>query len=211
MTHDTEVQVHDPDPPRAKRGGPMNSPWRDEKICKRVKALWANHTASQIANKVWIEFQVEISRNSVVGFLHREKLTVEQKSEVHPMTRNNGAGRPRVRRTALGIGIAVQKINAAVHNINAAKASPKIKAEPFVMACVEVVPLNRTFEELQESECRFVFGDGPFTFCGLPKTEGSSYCAPHKRLCCVGVPQRRGGVSPTEFGKSKGGVFGRVA
>lgn len=206
MTHDTEVQVHDPDPPRAKRGGPANSPWRNEKIVARAKELWTDHTATQIASMLVREFKIDVSRNSIIGFLHREKLTAEHKRVVHPSTR--GQVRPRVRRATV---VNVQSINAAVQKINSAKAAPRVKPEPFVMACVEVEPRNLAFHDLEENDCRFAYGDNPFTFCGHPKTQGSSYCASHHRLCKAGVPQRRGGVSPLEFGKAKGGVFGRVA
>lgn len=183
--------------------GPGNSPWRDEKVCKRVHALWANHSASQISDKIWTEFQIVVSRNSVVGYLHRQKLTVEQKSEVHPATRSNGVHRPR--------RMASTSVN--VQRINAAKAAPRIKPEPFVMACAEVEPLNISLMDLKDGKCRYPFGDdaATMTFCGHPTAGGSSYCAPHHLHCSAGVPQRRGGVSPLEFGKAKGGVFGRVA
>lgn len=195
----------DVDTQEKRQGQRANSPWRNEDLCKRVHALWKDHSASQIAEKIWLEFRVELSRNSVVGYLHRQKLTVEEKTEVHPLTRVEGVKRPPARpraRTAVN-----------VRSINAAMVAPKIKPEPFVIECAEVDPLNIAIVDLQDHHCRFVYGDNPatMTFCGQPKAEGSSYCRPHRTICCTGVPERRGGVSPAAFGKARGGVFGRVA
>lgn len=202
----TDVTTQDAEPPR-KRAGPLNSPWRNEDICKRVKALWKDHTASQIATKIWTEFKVEISRNSVVGFLHREKLTVEQKSEVHPLTRSAGITRPRVQRIT---PVNVQSINAAVQKINAVKAAPKVKPEPFIAACVEIAPLHLSMMDLTEETCRWPYGETNFTYCGHTAL-GGPYCAAHATIAYQPRQSRRGGVPPSELGKAKGGVFGRVA
>lgn len=194
----TDVDTQEIRPTR----GPGNSPWRNELLCKRVHALWSTHSATQIAEKIWLEFQVEISRDSVVGYLHRQKLTVEHKAEVHPLTRENGTRRPRIQPAT--------PVN--VRQINAAKAAPRFKPEPFVCAPVfDLGPLNISLDELTETTCRYPSAEAPFTFCGLPN-DGSSYCAKHHRICSDGIPVRRvRAPHPAEFGKSKGGVFGRVA
>lgn len=82
------------------------------------------------------------------------------------------------------------------------KAPAGIKPEPFVIACVEVEPRHLTFANLQENDCRFSYGDGPFSFCGLPKVAGSSYCGPHHRVCSGGVPPRRGRPHSTKVGEA---------
>lgn len=51
------------------------------------------------------------------------------------------------------------------------------------IACVEIVPRNLSLLELEPNDCRYPYGDGPFTFCGHPKQAGSSYCTPHFHLC----------------------------
>lgn len=42
--------------------------------------------------------------------------------------------------------------------------------------------LHIAFLDLEPHHCRFPYGDGPFTFCGHPKVQGS-YCTPHALYC----------------------------
>lgn len=51
-----------------------------------------------------------------------------------------------------------------------------------ILHCVEIVPHGLSLMDLEPNDCRFPYGDGPFTFCGHPKQAGSSYCAPHYHL-----------------------------
>lgn len=46
-----------------------------------------------------------------------------------------------------------------------------------------MTPLHLTLFDLEEGQCRFPFGDGPFTFCGhLVREDGKPYCAEHYAL-----------------------------
>lgn len=51
--------------------------------------------------------------------------------------------------------------------------------------CFRAQPRYLTLMQLEPDDCRFPFGDGPITFCGHPKTPGSSYCREHHLLCEV--------------------------
>ena len=56
------------------------------------------------------------------------------------------------------------------------------------LRCVEVEPLGKTLLELGPNECRYPYGDGaPYSFCGRPQFNGSSYCGGH-----FGLTARRG-------------------
>lgn len=46
----------------------------------------------------------------------------------------------------------------------------------------DVVPLHASLVDLTYDQCRYPYGDGPFTFCGCPTINGLSYCEPHHRL-----------------------------
>lgn len=46
-----------------------------------------------------------------------------------------------------------------------------------------VVPLNMELDDLKNSQCRYPYGDGPFTFCGHPVKENSPYCDEHHDIC----------------------------
>jgi GcrA cell cycle regulator len=54
------------------------------------------------------------------------------------------------------------------------------------LRCVEIAPRHLSLLELEASDCRYPYGgdrDGEaITFCGHPRREGSSYCAPHFHL-----------------------------
>jgi GcrA cell cycle regulator len=72
---------------------------------------------------------------------------------------------------------------------NAAPAAPKPafrpridRAEIETLRCIEVVPLHLNLLELEPNQCRWPYGDGPFTFCGHPQLSGFVYCAPHVGL-----------------------------
>lgn len=41
----------------------------------------------------------------------------------------------------------------------------------------------KTLLELEDNDCRFPFGEGPFLFCGDPVQGRSSYCAHHHDIC----------------------------
>ena len=44
--------------------------------------------------------------------------------------------------------------------------------------------------QLRSDDCRYPYGDGPFTFCGHPSFNGSSYCEAHFRLTHSNEPPR---------------------
>lgn len=140
---------------------PANSPWANVQICNRLRELWADHSATQICAAIWDEFHVAVSRNSVIGRLHRGNLTVDQKSAVHPMTRSllNGARRARARGKFT---------------------SYKRQAEPINIA----LPLNISFADIHHWQCRSITNDDTSAplYCGHDVIEGSSYCGPHHRL-----------------------------
>lgn len=59
---------------------------------------------------------------------------------------------------------------------------PAFKADPVTgLRQADVVPLNLLLIELEPDQCRWPYGDGPFTFCGCAIYEGS-YCHAHAEL-----------------------------
>jgi GcrA cell cycle regulator len=54
------------------------------------------------------------------------------------------------------------------------------------LRCVEIAPRHLSLVELEAGDCRYPFGGDEegetITFCGHPRREGSSYCAPHFHL-----------------------------
>ena len=46
-----------------------------------------------------------------------------------------------------------------------------------------VVPLNIDLEDLKNRQCRYPYGEGPYTFCGHPVKENPPYCTEHHTIC----------------------------
>lgn len=145
---------------------PINSPWCNEAIVARLAELWENHSATQICGMLWDEFRVHVTRNAVVGRLHRMKLTINDKKYVHPLTRNNSHGRPKV--TASN---------------RPSRAQPNMPAQPFVCRDALLLdPLHLSLSDLGPDDCRWPFGINiPYTFCGHPKAS-RWYCHAHQAL-----------------------------
>jgi hypothetical protein len=188
-----------------KRNGPAASPWRDEKIVARTKELWADHTATQIAAMLVQEFKVDVTRNSIIGFLHREKLTAEHKKVVHPKTRGQIRRRKPVMPT---------EANTRPVRSNPFQRPPAFRAEPFPSDFVDIVvdPLNITFADLADGQCKSIVNNDTSAplYCGHFTEKGYHYCRQHRSLYYV-PGKRNGAIRPVELGKSRGGVFGRSA
>lgn len=46
-------------------------------------------------------------------------------------------------------------------------------------------PLHLSLLDLKQGQCRFPFGDRPFTFCGCAALEDKTYCEAHYALTHV--------------------------
>lgn len=123
---------------------------------ERTKTLTALWAAGLSCRQIMSELGLE-SRNQVVGKVFRLQLPPPEKKQ-YTETR----GRPR-------------------------KDSKKTLFQMFVKRPLDDhadKALHIAFLDLQPIHCRFPYGDGPFTFCGHPKTDGSSYCADHRSFTC---------------------------
>ncbi len=56
------------------------------------------------------------------------------------------------------------------------------KTELRELRCAPVIPRAISFADLEDNECRYPDGEGPYTFCGHLQQAGSSYCANHEAL-----------------------------
>lgn len=54
-----------------------------------------------------------------------------------------------------------------------------------------VVPLNIDLDDLKNRQCRYPYGDGPFTFCGHPVRDNSPYCEEHHKICFKKITPRQ--------------------
>lgn len=131
--------------------------WTDARIADLVKWWGEGYSCSQIAGML-----KGTTRNAVIGKIFRLGLTRRVKAVNVPRERKSKAA-------------------AAPTQKRFFKKAPVFETdETNILRCAEIVPLHRTMLDLASHECRYPFGEGPFTFCGHP-CEGS-YCEAHDRL-----------------------------
>jgi len=140
----------------------LGTKWTDD-LVEKLKSLHADGlSCSQIA----AEMTIGITRNAVIGKLHRLGLTNT---------------RPRSQKTTVVNSTVIRKITRIVRaNANSDKMRliEGVETETAPLRCVEIEPRHLSLIELGSGDCRFPYGEGQVTFCGHPAHEGS-YCGPH--------------------------------
>jgi GcrA cell cycle regulator len=159
--------------------------WTDERV-ELLRKLWSEGlSASQVA----AELGAGITRNAVIGKIHRLGLAERAKTVVSSRPRVAKAPRqpspPRV-----GGGVS--------GNVALAYAPPALAVARVRPVEEEVViPMSErvTLMELRESVCRWPLGDPTtpeFRFCGGPSPIGGGpYCAYHARIAYQPSQERR--------------------
>lgn len=159
--------------------------WTDERV-ELLRKLWAEGlSASQVA----AELGAGITRNAVIGKIHRLGLAERAKTASTPRPRAARAPRPAQPRSNGG----------AVHGNLAVAFAPHAHVAPRVVVEEEevVIPLSErvTLMELRESMCRWPMGDPTtpeFRFCGgKSPVGGGPYCAYHSRVAYQPAQDRR--------------------
>lgn len=150
--------------------------WTDDRTAALHRLFEARLSFAQIA----AEIGDGATRNAICGKIHRLGLNGASSSirvyhrktpEQIAATKRDKMNRRNERRRSQPITI---RPKLTVTNLEA-------------LRCVEVQSLGKTLLELGPNDCRYPFGDGPYTFCGHPQFEGSSYCGAH-----FGLSARRG-------------------
>jgi len=124
------------------------------------------------------KFGTNYSKNAVVGRAQRislaKKAAVRQPSPIRRPKSPLAA--PRRRTETL-------RIVPANGNSNVMRVFRTVTMERTRIRCVGIEPRHLAFNDIERWDCRYVYGDGPFTFCGHAVQEGSSYCPGHHDLC----------------------------
>jgi GcrA cell cycle regulator len=165
--------------------------WTDERV-ELLRQLWLDgKSASQIS----AELGLGITRNAVIGKVHRLGLSGRAKSTAPatPRVRQRPASTPRApmaNRPSGGGGHAVRGNTALAFSIDTA-----IEARPQYHEDV-VVPMSLrvTIVELKEAMCRWPLGDPTtpeFRYCGIQSTGAAPYCVHHGRMAYQPVQDRR--------------------
>ena len=161
--------------------------WTEERV-ELLRKLWAEGlSASQIAAQLG-----GVSRNAVIGKVHRLKLSGRGRSTAAPARQK----KPAAAKTAR----AAPARNMAA-SVGATALQVQFDAEPVAhrqLRVVEdvVVPISRRLDltQLTERTCKWPNGDPlseDFHFCGNEAGETGPYCAYHARLAFQPASERR--------------------
>jgi GcrA cell cycle regulator len=161
--------------------------WTEERV-ELLRKLWSEGlSASQVA----AELGPGITRNAVIGKIHRLGLAERAKTVVSSRPRMVKAPRQAVQtRSAAPVSFTVGNTALAFAPETLAVARQRPEEEV-------VIPMSErvTLMELRESTCRWPIGDPTtpeFRFCGGPSPVGGGpYCAYHARVAYQPSQERR--------------------
>ena len=157
--------------------------WSDDRV-EQLKKLWeAGLSASQIAAE-----RGNVTRNAVIGKVHRLGLSGRAKSPATAAPRQRKAARPA--QPMMRVARPVARGNTALAQVF------EVEAEPDPVAFDNVVPMNQRLSllELNEATCHWPVGDPSspdFFFCGGKALAGLPYCAQHSRVAYQPAADRR--------------------
>jgi GcrA cell cycle regulator len=167
--------------------------WTDERV-ELLRKLWAEGlSASQIAAQLG-----GVSRNAVIGKVHRLKLSSRGRATASPAHKKKAGSSAGVTKGS--------SARAAAHrhmpvSIGATALQVQFDAEPVAQQLVRpvedvVVPISRRLKlvELTERTCKWPNGDPlaeGFSFCGADSSESGPYCAYHSRIAFQPAAERR--------------------
>ena len=171
--------------------------WTDERV-EMLKKLWSDGlSASQIAAQLG-----GVSRNAVIGKVHRLKLSGRAKapSSGAPKTKRAAAPRPSAPRNG-GYGGGRTATTTVTRAVGATVMKREVGLEALAEADTRpiediVVPISKklTLLELSENTCKWPQGDplsDDFYFCGHNTEDGSPYCKYHAKLAFQPSSERK--------------------
>lgn len=185
--------------------------WRDKWVDIAAKIYAIGGTAEAIAQTLNSIFGSKFTKNSVIGKINRQRAAgdvrfINPKPEVingKPIQGlldlwKEGASSVEIAdqygicRSTVGVKATEYGLKKRPTNYfnkqrkEELKKAKKFTCEPFKSRNTFVSPrsLGVSLIELNHNQCRFVIGDGPFLFCGLPVDLGSSvpYCRTCKKI-----------------------------
>ena len=158
--------------------------WTDERV-ELLKKLWADGlSASRIAAELG-----GVSRNSVIGKVHRLGLSGRAKSVSASVPRQR---KPRTHQHMMRLARPGVRGNTALAPMQVIETDH----EPEPQIVENIIPMGQrcSILQLSESTCRWPIGDpssADFFFCGGKSNEGLPYCSYHSRIAYQPVSERR--------------------
>jgi GcrA cell cycle regulator len=169
--------------------------WTEERIARLKELAGRNWTASQIAA------DLEVSRNSILGKLHRLKFNLSRNPDYvgSAWDRTKSALLEKlyiaaypIEQIAEKLGLTVGAVRGKLERVRKArgvksrKALPWKPAPPLGRQRIEAKPLRLTILELKPDSCRYVLGpiNGIETvYCAAVSELDKPYCPEHCAVC----------------------------
>jgi len=156
--------------------------WTDERV-ERLKKMWAEGlTASNIAKELG-----DVTRNAVIGKVHRLGLSGRAKSTRKPVKRTVKTANAKTAKSEMKQSVTVNTSTTVSVGNTALKA--EVLAQPSIIpqrTPLEelVIPLHQraSILQLNEHRCKWPIGDPTdedFHYCGRQKDPAKSYCDHH--------------------------------
>jgi len=173
----------------------MASVWNDQAVVARAVALWkGGYSAGRIAVMLRNEHGVSVTRNAVIGKLHRLRMT--DRGDPRFSLPSEAAERSAARKAAQRAEAERRKAERArlteaqrEADRLAREAVEHAKRAPW-LALSGSNPL--VLEQRCSGQCAWPIGEHPnFTFCCEPVREGRSYCGVHHRMSIAKDQPRR--------------------
>jgi GcrA cell cycle regulator len=166
--------------------------WTDERV-ETLRKLWSEGlSASQIAAQLG-----GVSRNAVIGKVHRLKLSGRGRTAPPPARQKKPAQAPAAKTPQRPAATP----RPMTPSVGATALQTQFDAEPVARQLARspeniVVPISRQLQliELSERTCKWPIGDplaDDFHFCGNESGESGPYCRYHARLAFQPASERR--------------------
>jgi GcrA cell cycle regulator len=165
-------------------GGHVNEVWRDLWSAALKDKLSRGFSYSRIAAEINDQFNTNFSRNAACGKGYRMGLAAPPKMKVPRKKRKRDRER-------------------------APTIKPRPRIEEIQLRCAEIEPRHLTLDQLEPDDCRYPFGEGPFTFCGRLNADGSSYCEEHFLLSTTHTRSNSDAVTEARARRMRGINFRR--
>ncbi len=163
--------------------------WTEDRV-ETLKTLWVNGlTASQIAG----ELGQGVTRNAVIGKVHRLKLaarakpaTANARAKANARTRKKPTGRTSTTNSNYSAPKR-RSTNSVASSAGATALKPSAESAVELKTSRELeIPLDErvTLLELTEDKCKWAIGDPlhpDFHFCGRKSLESKPYCEFHSK------------------------------
>ena len=144
--------------------------WTDEHDAFLAECMAGRMSTAKAAQEINAKFGTNYSRNACIGRASRRNMARDHAKgpKQRPGEVDAPAAAPKKRR----------RFSVRTMSFETPPGETTPPVEIAALRCVEIDPLHVSLVNLEFGQCRWPYGEGPFSFCGHPAIFGS-YCGPH--------------------------------